>query len=115
MSALENKIELRDENGVVRVRIGVDSENGPFLSLNGSDGRERLFLGVDKENYGTLSFRTASGQPTVGIGMSPVHGSGMLVFDAPSETVMALTIVNGKGEIRLDTKEGVFSWPVQES
>lgn len=115
MSYLDEKIELVDKNKVVRIRLQVDNKGNPSLSLNDSDGRERLILSVDDDGNGSLGFRTAKGQPTVSLGMSSDLGSGMMVLDVQNEICLTLGIVNGNCQIRLDTRDGVYSWPTDSS
>jgi hypothetical protein len=112
---LNDKIELVDKNKVVRIRFGVDEGNNVYFSLNDKEGRERLIFSVDAEGNGGLGFRTAQGQPTVTLCESTTLGSRMMMLDVPNEICLTLGIANGSGEIRLDTKEGAYSWPTPDA
>jgi len=114
MILLDEGIELVDKNRVVRIRLGIDTQGNPYLSLNGTDGRERIILSVDDDGNGSLGFRAANGQPTVTLGVSSDLGLGMMLLDVQSEICLTLSIADSKGEIRLDTKQGVHSWPTPD-
>ncbi len=111
MDSLNEKIELVGKDKTVRIRLGLDDNDNPYFSLNDKEGKERLILSVDDEGNGSLGFRTASGQPTVSLGVSSDLGSGMMLIDCQGETYLTFRIIDGRGQIHLDTKEGVHTWP----
>jgi hypothetical protein len=105
-------IELFDKNGVIRIRLGIyDTDNCPFLALHDEAGLEKLVLSVGPDGNGGLSFRQANGHPIMSLGVSSELGAGMSVLDFDSDIVFELHIGKGGGMIRLETKNGVFTWP----
>jgi hypothetical protein len=111
MPVFDENIEVVDKNKVIRIRLGIDADNKSFFSLNDKEGFERLIFYLDKEGNGSIGFRTASGQPTVSLGTSSELGSGMMILDAENENTLTIRIKNGVGQIHLDTKQGIHSWP----
>ena len=104
------RIELTDSNNVVRIRLGVDSKNSAYLSLNGVDGRERIVLSVDDEGNGSIGFRAVNGQPTITIGMSS-ESMGITILDITNENHLVIESNKNRGGIRMETREGVKTWP----
>ena len=93
----DEKIELTDDKNTVRVRIGVNAEGCPYLSLNGADGRERIVLSVDADDNGSIGFRTASGQPTLTFGVSS-QSMGLSLLDVQNDSQFSLELFEGEGE-----------------
>jgi hypothetical protein len=109
MTYLDEKYELVDHNKIVRICLGIDNTNNPYLSLFDAEGRERCILSLDGDGNGSLGFRTAKGQPTVNL------GSGIMMLDVQNEISMSIVIVNNSCHIRLDTTNGVYLWPAPDA
>lgn len=111
VSTTNDIIELSDSNNVVRIRLGIDSENRPYLSLNDSQGRDRLMLCVDKDGNGSLGFRTCEGHTIMSLGVSDQLGAGMMILDYRNDVRLSLEVSDGTGQIRMKSKQGYFTWP----
>ena len=114
MAATNERFEIYDKAGHVRIRLGLDDKGSPFLSLNDEKGCERIMLAIDDSGNGGISFREASGQPTLDIGVSRDLGLGMTAIDVKNETYLYFRVFNGDGEIRLETRDGTHVWPQED-
>jgi hypothetical protein len=111
MGLSDNKIELVDRNGVVRLRAQIADDDTPWLSLNDSLGLERIVITVNREGDGSIGFRDSEGNEKVGIGVSPSLGSGMILQDATNGVLLSIRINGNDAKLLLQTQEGTIIWP----
>ena len=111
MSTAGKAIEISDDHGVVRIRIGIGCDGTPYLSLNDADGLERIVLSVDAEGDGGIAFRAASGQPVASFGVSRESGVGMEVMDVETGVWLTVGLSEGVGGVALQTPDGTQVWP----
>ena len=107
----DNKIELVDRNGVVRLGAQIADDDTPWLSLNDSLGLERIVITVNREGDGSIGFRDSEGNEKVGIGVSPSLGSGMILQDATNGVLLSIRIKGNDANLLLETQDGTVIWP----
>ena len=77
---MQNGIELRDSNGIVRLMIALAADGIPFISLFDAHGCERLVLSLTSTDNPNITLREPNGSPVVGIGVDELWGSVVSVF-----------------------------------
>ena len=115
MLLINESLAIADRDGVVRLRIGVDDKPGrPYISFHDTQGLERLMLSIDEDGNGGISFLTADGQPVLSLGVSSETGMGIMALDVPTDTCLTFSITDGRGEIRLESRQNVYLSPPSE-
>lgn len=107
----DNMIEIADSKSVVRIRLGINDQDRPYLSFSDADGHERMMLNMDSDGNGSMAFCKGSGQPVLSLGFSYELGAGMQILDPENDIAICVDVTDGVGRVKLRSKGQERFWP----